>query len=91
MKKLLFSTMAVLAFSVSGMANTVELEELIKSESSMALTIKAIDCDKVASDVWWSWWGNGFSAETADAKKAQAKKDCEDEKAELKKKGLSID
>jgi hypothetical protein len=26
MKKLLFSTMAVLAFSVSGMANTIELE-----------------------------------------------------------------
>jgi hypothetical protein len=77
------------------MANTIELDGLNNENNELPvleLVSKEKDCDKVASEVWWAWWGNGFSAETADLKKAQAKKDCEDEKkVEKKKRELSAD
>jgi hypothetical protein len=40
MKKLLFSTMAVLAFSVSGMANTVENSISTPKEQMVIVTVK---------------------------------------------------
>jgi hypothetical protein len=36
MKRLFYSTVAVLAFSVSGMANTIELEDLVIDKENMS-------------------------------------------------------
>ena len=94
MKKVIFSAIAMIAFVGSSMANDIA-EVPVKVLNKIQSTVKSkaeIDCDKVAKDVWWSWWGNGFSAETADQKKAQAKKDCEDEKKKVTReqpKGMS--
>lgn len=82
MKKFMFSAVALIAFSFAGMANTGGEEKL-----EMKKLILEIDCDKVAKDVWWAWWGNGASAAVADVKKAEAKKACEDDK----KKNTSIE
>jgi len=88
MNRLFDSRIAVLAYWVSGKAKTSnsqkEINEINELRDSEELISKEIDCDKVANEVWWAWWGNGFSAETADLKKAQAKKDCEDEKKAVK-------
>ena len=72
MKRFFYTTAAVVAFAFSGMANTIELDFEASNQ---------IDCDKVAREVWWAWWGNGASAETADRKSQEAKKECEDENA----------
>ena len=81
MKKFIFSAIAVVAFAGSSVANDIAEVRIHTSNLIQSIQITSeVDCDKVAKEVWWSWWGNGFSAEFADQKKAQAKKECEDEK-----------
>lgn len=72
MKKVLFSTIALVAFSFAGMANNEGKEVVLDPK-----------CDNIARDTYYIWYGNGFSDEVARQKAKEAKDSCE---AELKKK-----
>jgi hypothetical protein len=68
MKKLVFSAVALVAFTFAGMANNnISVENLDPK------------CDNIAHDTYYIWIGNGFSEDTARKKAEEAKADCEKE------------
>jgi|GEM_PF-5943002 len=80
MKKFMFSAIAMMAFSVGSMANTLESENKTLILSNV--------CDSIAHDTYHIWQGNGFEDEVARAKAKEAKDACEEELK--KKKNTSI-
>jgi hypothetical protein len=84
MKKVVFSLVAFMAFSVSAFANIVEVKE-------EAVEINKIDCDKVSSEVFWAWFSGGAGLDTANKKSAEAKASCDEEnKKNSEKKSVGI-
>jgi hypothetical protein len=82
MKKLLFSAVALVAFSSVSMGNTLNLE------SNKLIVALSPACDAIAYDTYHTWYGNGFSDEVARAKAKTAKTEC---LAEEKKKSVSTE
>lgn len=52
MKRLFYSTIAVLAFSVSGMANTIELEKDLFFETEQALFETSVQVENDPTSYW---------------------------------------
>ena len=67
MKKMIFSAVALVAFSYAGMANEIEekkVETLLAKNESVKATVE-VDCDKLANDTMDVYEAAGWSVEEA--------------------------
>ena len=82
MKKFMFSAVALIAFSVSGMASTGEGKEILKDDlinsvkKTEQVVLKLPKCDQLANDVMDAYEANGYSVEQAYDYGLAAYKDC---------------
>lgn len=75
MKKFMFSAVALVAFSVSGMASTGE-ENLMLKDLSLTTVVVKKNCDKLANDVMDAYEANGYTVEEAYEYGLTAYTDC---------------
>lgn len=71
MKKLMFTAIALVAFSGISMASTVE-----KKVESKSMEFVSDVCDEIAYDTYYIWVNRGFGEELARTKAREAKADC---------------
>jgi opacity protein-like surface antigen len=70
MKKLVFTALAAVAFSGVAMANDLAVKE-------KAAIVLSADCDGIAHDTYYIWYGRGYSEQESREKARAAKADCE--------------
>ena len=63
----------MLAFSVSGMANTIELDVIDPTDKNQ----KKLDCLGIFHDTFFIWFGRGTGHDFARQQADKAKEDCE--------------
>lgn len=71
MKKLMFTAIALVAFSGISMASTVE----VKVESNLMVLVGDV-CDEIAYDTYYIWVSRGFGEEISREKSREAKAAC---------------
>ena len=71
MKKLMFTAIALVAFSGISMASTVE----VKVKSNLMVLVGDV-CDEIAYDTYYIWVSRGFGEEFSREKAREAKAAC---------------
>jgi translation initiation factor 2 alpha subunit (eIF-2alpha) len=65
MKKMIFSAVALVAFSFAGMANELKEEKVETNKKVIAKSLMTTDCNKLANDTMDVYEAAGWSVEEA--------------------------